>query len=334
MTFESTLVAGEPLAPRTTMGVGGRARFFGVARTETDVADAVGLADARGLPLVPLGAGSNVVVADAGLDALVLGIGLRGISVELRGVRARLTCAAGEPWGEVVDRAVAQGWAGVECLAGIPGLVGATPIQNVGAYGQQVSDTLVSVRALSRSTRRIVDLPASACAFAYRDSVFRSAERDQWIVLAVTFELVVGGEPRVAYAELERHLAARSSRPTVREVSDAVVTLRRRKGMVLDRADSDTRSAGSFFVNPIVAAAEADAIEARAHASGALPAAERMPRFAPETRDDDRVKVPAAWLIERAGIARGTSHGGAATSSKHALAIVNRGDATCADVLG
>ena len=314
-----------PLAPLSTMGVGGSARFYVEARDEGTVLAAVDWAHEHGLPLRILGGGSNLVVADAGVDALVLRVAIRGVTVQEAGASADLTAAAGEPWDDVVRLAVERGWAGLECLSGIPGLVGATPIQNVGAYGQEVSDTITAVRVLDRTERRIVTLSPDACGFGYRDSAFKSRTPDRHVVLAVTYRLRPGGAPAVRYAELERQLAGRGIQaPTLADVRASVLAVRRAKSMVLDPDDPNRRSCGSFFVNPVVPARDAERIAAVAGDPG-------MPRW-PET-GGARVKLAAAWLVERAGFARGLADGAAGISTRHTLAIVAREGARAADVV-
>ena len=320
------ILADEPLAPHTTLRLGGPARRFTVAATEEELVGAVRAADADGEPLLLLAGGSNLVIADAGFDGTVAHITTQGITrAQAPGGRVRLTVAAGEPWDDVVAGAVADGLAGIECLSGIPGSTGATPIQNVGAYGQEVADTIVGVRALDRRTGAVVELAPDACAFAYRSSAFKHTTSH--VVLAVTFELdaaAVSGPLR--YGELARTLgAATGAGAPLGEVREAVLGLRRGKGMVLDAADHDTWSAGSFFTNPILDAAGFAALEERARTL--LGADARPPRF-PEP--DGRVKTSAAWLIEAAGFARGEARGPVALSTRHALALTNRGGATTA----
>jgi UDP-N-acetylmuramate dehydrogenase len=314
------------LAPLSTMGVGGRAAWYVEARDEATVLAAVAWAAERGLPLRILGGGSNLVVADAGVDGLVLRVAIRGVSVrEASSSSVEVTAAAGEPWDDVVRLAVERRWAGLECLSGIPGLVGATPIQNVGAYGQEVSDTVVAVRALDRTTRTIAALSPAACGFGYRDSAFKGRTPDRHVILAVTYRLRSGGAPSVRYAELERHLAACGiETPTLADVRESVLAVRRAKSMVLDAGDPNRRSCGSFFVNPVVPAAEA----ARIAAVAGDPA---MPRW-PEP-EGARVKLAAAWLVERAGFTRGHADGAAGISTRHTLAIVAREGARAADVV-
>jgi UDP-N-acetylmuramate dehydrogenase len=306
------------------MEVGGRARFFVDAEREETVLAALEWSRRRGLPLLVLGGGSNVVVDDAGVEALVVRIALRGIAIHEQGARIELTVAAGEPWDDLVRLTVARGWAGLECLSGIPGLVGATPIQNVGAYGQDVSETVTAVRALDCRTGRIIGLAKGECGFAYRDSRFRTGEPGRWLVLAVVYRLAAGGAPAVRYADVERVLAERGRvTPSVADVRDAVLAIRRSKSMVLDAGDENRRSCGSFFVNPVVTRDELRALEARVRDA-------TMPRW-PEP--DGRVKLSAAWLIERAGFPRGSVAGPVGISTRHALAIVAHDGAQARDVV-
>ncbi|HEV8310857.1 MAG TPA: UDP-N-acetylmuramate dehydrogenase [Methylomirabilota bacterium] len=313
-----------PLAPHSTLGVGGPARFFLEARDEAAVLEAFRWATGRGVSLRVLGGGSNLVVADGGVDGLVLKIGLRGIATRAAADAVELTAAAGEPWDALVGETVARDWAGIECLSGIPGLVGATPIQNVGAYGQEVSQTLVAVRALDRSSGRVVTLSRQACGFAYRDSVFKSREPERYVVLAVTYRLIPGGAPTVRYAEVQQHLASRGiTAASLRAVRESVLAIRRGKSMVLDDGDPNRRSCGSFFVNPVVTADEVARIEAVAEDAA-------MPRW-PEP--DGRVKLSGAWLIQRAGFQRGDADGPVGLSTRHTLALVAHEGARAADIV-
>ncbi|WP_320671269.1 UDP-N-acetylmuramate dehydrogenase [Patulibacter defluvii] len=316
------------LSELTTLGLGGPAERLTVAEDEAALVAAVRTADAAGRPLLLLGGGSNLVVADDPLAGEVVAIRTTGVADE-EGPdgRVRRTVAAGEPWDAVVRGAIADGLAGLECLSGIPGATGATPIQNVGAYGQEVAETIVAVRAYDRRRGEVVELDAAACAFRYRDSAFKGDDRH--VVLAVTFALERSplGRP-LRYAELARTLATEvGARVPADAVRQAVLGLRRGKGMVLDPADPDTRSAGSFFTNPILDEPAFAALEARIAAE--LGDDVRPPRF-PE--DGGRWKTSAAWLIERAGFARGHARPGAAISSKHTLALTSRGGST-ADLL-
>ena len=312
------------LGPYTTLGVGGPARWFVETTDEAAVHEALAWARARGLGLRVLGGGSNVVVDDAGVAGLVVKLATRGLEAREVGAAVELTAAAGEPWDALVAMAVGRGWAGLECLSGIPGLVGATPIQNVGAYGQEVSDTIVAVRALDTRDGAVISLDPPACRFAYRDSRFRSGEPGRFVVLAVTYRLRPGGAPTVAYADVARDLEARRvGAPTLPDVRASVLAIRRAKSMVLDPGDPNRRSCGSFFTNPIVSAAEAARV-------GAAAGAAAVPRW---PQADGRVKLSAAWLIERAGFARGMRDGPVGLSTNHALAIVAHEGAAAADVV-
>ena len=302
-----------PLASCCTLGVGGPARFFVEAADEAALLAALRWSQARGLALRVLGGGSNLVVADAGVDGLVVKVALRGVSSREAGGGVEVTAAAGEPWDAVVAHAVERGWAGLECLSGIPGLVGATPIQNVGAYGQEVAQTVTAVHALDRRTDETVMLAPEACGFGYRSSRFKIGEPDRFIVLSVTYRLVPGGAPSVRYADVERDLARRGiAKPSLADVRASVIAIRRSKSMVLEPDDPNRRSCGSFFLNPVVDGAMLDRVESAA----GDPA---MPRW---RETDGRVKLSAAWLIEHAGFRRGEGPGPVALSTRHSLAIV------------
>jgi len=312
------------LARYCTLGVGGPARYFLEVRDETGLLDGLAWARRHGLPFRVLGGGSNLVVADEGVVALVARIALHGVaSREVNGA-VELTAAAGEPWDDLVRASVERGWAGLECLSGIPGLVGATPIQNVGAYGQEVSDTVTTVRVLDSEGGEIRTLTAAECGFGYRDSRFRSVEPERWVVLAVTYRLRPGGAPTVRYADVERHLAARRvAVPTLADVRETVLAIRRSKSMVLDPCDPNRRSCGSFFTNPIVSAADCARVEALARDPA-------MPRW---VQPDGRVKLSAAWLIERAGFRRGDADRAVGLSTRHTLAVVAHEGARARDVV-
>ena len=308
------------LADRTTLGVGGPAGEFVLASSEAEIIECVTSLDEAGRPLLLLGGGSNLVCGDAGFDGTVIAIGNRGVEVRSAGTAIEISAAAGEPWDELVARSTDAGWAGIEALSGIPGLVGATPIQNVGAYGQEVSQTVTRVRALDRRVSRVVELTADECSFTYRGSAFKE-DPDRWVVLEVSFRLEVNADSTVRYAQLADALGQSIGEPAgAQRIREAVLALRRAKGMVLDSADPDTSSAGSFFTNPIVG----DLVAA------ALPV--ECPRYPAAAG----VKVSAAWLIEHSGVTRGwQAHAGsrAAVSSKHSLAISNQGGATAAEVI-
>ncbi|WP_438016331.1 UDP-N-acetylmuramate dehydrogenase [Sorangium sp. So ce315] len=329
-----------PLAPLTTLGVGGPARFFAEAGGEDAVLDAFRFAAARGVPLFVLGGGSNLLVADRGVDALVLRVRVRGLQIvganggdgDGQGPRLLVRAGAGERWDDLVARAVAEGWAGVECLSGIPGDVGATPIQNVGAYGQEVAETIAEVRAIDRATGATTVIAGADCGFGYRDSRFKRAWRGRYVITAVTFALRPGGAATIRYPELQRALAAPlgGAAPPLAEVRSAVIALRRGKSMVLDPADENGRSAGSFFMNPTLEAGAAAGVLSRIEAAGVLAPGEAIPQY---PAGGGRVKLSAAWLIERAGFAKGTRHGAAGISTRHTLALVNRGGATAAELI-
>ena len=322
------------LADYTTVRLGGPARDFARAGTETELIEAVRAADARGEPVLILGGGSNLVVADEGFDGTVIQVATRGVS---RGAgpgpgMGAVTVAAGEDWDAVVARTVAEGLAGLECLSGIPGLAGATPIQNVGAYGQEVSQTITRVRVYDRKVSEILDISSGQCGFGYRTSRFRGTDR--FVVLSVTFGLAVQVRSTpVRYAELAAALGVSAGdQVESTEARSAVIELRQRKGMVIDPADPDTRSVGSFFVNPVLDRAAMAAVQAAARAR--CGADTRVPGFEVAGSGDGLVKVPAAWLIERAGFGKGYNPGdGARISSKHTLALVNSGSASTAGLM-
>ena len=313
------------LAPLCTLGVGGPARWFARAGSIDALRAALVWCGERGIEPFVLGGGSNLVISDAGWPGLVLAPTLRGVSFALEGDAVRVTAAAGEPWDALVESCVARGLAGIECLSGIPGSVGGTPIQNVGAYGQEVATTIDAVTVLDRRDASARRIRGAECGFAYRQSRFKREDAGRCIVLEVEFLLRPGGAPTLAYPELVAALAG--SEATLAAARAAVLALRRRKGMVLDAADPDTRSVGSFFMNPVVDAGQ--------HAALRDDAGQPAPSFAagPSDRPLSRVKVPAAWLIERAGLAKGHARGAVGLSTKHPLAIVNRGGATAAEVV-
>ena len=310
------------LAPLTTLGIGGPARYFVEAFSEDDVLGALEFASGAQLPLVVLGGGSNLLVSDSGFEGLVLRVSIGGTSFSEAGQRTMVTAGAGVDWDTMVGRCVVRGLGGIECLSGIPGWVGGTPVQNVGAYGQDVSDAISRVRAYDRTATRIVDMSPDECGFSYRTSVFNSTARGRYIILGVTYLLDKQTAPAIEYPDLERFFAGRNTNPTVAEVRGAVLDIRRSKAMLLVDGDPDCRSAGSFFKNPVVDAADAERVDAAA--------GQKVPRFPAR---GDRVKLPAAWLIERAGFPRGTTRGNVGLSNKHALALINRGDASARDVL-
>jgi len=319
-----------PLAPMTSLRIGGNARRFVEAEDEAELVAQILDADARGEPVLVLGGGSNLVVGDEGFDGLVVRVASRGVHVMREGGRVRLEVAAGEPWDALVERAVGEGWSGVECLSGIPGLVGATPIQNVGAYGQEVKETIQAVRVLDRHARAVAAIDAAGCRFAYRTSAFKGDADCRFVVVGVTFALERRGDSApLRYAELTRALGVKEGdRAPLADVRRTILALRRAKGMVLDPNDPDSVSAGSFFVNPILDGPALALLEERLGVRGIDRGA--LPRF---PGDDGRTKVSAAWLIEKAGFAKGWGEGRVGISRKHALALVNRGGATASELL-
>lgn len=310
------------LAPWTTFGIGGPARWFVEAANEADIAEAAAWAGAHGAALFVLGGGSNLLVADAGFDGLVLHVALRGVDAD----RAIYHVAGGEDWDNFVERSVADKCAGVECLAGIPGTVGGTPVQNVGAYGQEVAASIERVRAFDLAQHKFVEFTAAECGFAYRRSRFNSSDRGGYIVTRVDYRLVPGGAPVLRYADLQRAFPAGSA-PELAEVTAAVRRIRQSKGMLMVDGDPDCRSAGSFFKNPVVTGEQ---VRHAAAVSGKEP-----PRFPAGSGPENagRFKLPAAWLIEQSGFAKGFTRGAAGVSSRHTLALINRGGATAAEIL-
>ncbi|MFZ5893777.1 MAG: UDP-N-acetylmuramate dehydrogenase [Myxococcota bacterium] len=312
-----------PLAPRTTLVLGGCARLCVEASTESDIVEACDYARENDLRLWILGGGSNVVIPDTGLDGLVLCVSSKGLEFSEHPQGVRLRASGGERWDDVVRSSVENELAGIECLSGIPGCVGATPIQNVGAYGQEVAETIESVRAYDRVERRFVELSREECHFAYRDSRFKSEEPGRYVVSEVVFVLSRSRSNKPAYPELARALSAIGAAPTLTDVRETVLHLRRQKSMLAEPGDPNARSCGSFFLNPVVSSAEADRVERQLGVN-------LMPRY---PQPDGRVKLSAAWLIERAGWDKGTRRGNVGISTKHALALVCHDGATSAELL-
>ncbi len=324
---------GEPLAGHTTMRVGGPAARMVLVETADELVDAVREVDDADEPLLVLGGGSNLVLPDAGFEGTVVKVATGGVRVESADScgGAAVVVAAGEPWDDLVARAVEEEWSGVEALSGIPGSTGATPIQNVGAYGQEVAQSVARVRVWDRREQRVHTMTNLDCRFTYRHSLFKGTDR--YVVIDVMFQLVIASLSQpVRYADLARQLDVEvGQRVPLHEAREAVLAQRRLRGMVLDEPDHDTWSCGSFFTNPVLTAEEFAALEARV-AARLGEGAPTPPRF-PET--GDRVKTSAAWLIERAGFGKGYGAPGPATlSTKHTLAVTNRGGARAADVVG
>lgn len=314
------------LASLTTLGVGGPTRWFVRAETESDIVEAVEWAVERQTSLFVLGGGSNLLVADDGFDGLALQVALKGIRVQtLTHAKGQLfEAAAGEDWDSFVGRTLEENCAGLECLAGIPGTVGGTPVQNVGAYGQEVASTIEMVRAYDIQQRTVVELGAEECGFSYRRSRFNTADRGRFVILSVGYRLLPGGAPMLKYEDLRRVFPPDAT-PSLPQVGRAVRGIRQSKGMLLVEGDADCRSAGSFFKNPVVTEGELVDI---ARIAGAEP-----PRYAAGAEFPKMVKISAAWMIEKAGYSRGFKLGRAAISSKHTLALVNLGDATASEIL-
>lgn len=312
------------LAPLTTLKVGGAARFFVEAMTEQEVLDALAFAKENDLPLLVLGGGSNVLISDDGFNGLVLKIALRGISIHENQTDVFVTAKAGEDWDRFVEFCITKNLQGIECLSGIPGTVGGTPVQNVGAYGQEVSETIVSVKVLERATGRVYEMANADCGFAYRTSVFNTNRKDEFIVLEVTFCLKPSGTPKIAYRDLQKIFGEKI--PTLQETREAVIKIRLEKSMVICADDPNSKSAGSFFKNPIVSIEKFQKIEQQAKQVGII----NVPNF---PVDEKSVKIPAAWLIENSGFYKGFKFGNVGLSTNHTLAIVNLGNARAQDIL-
>lgn len=317
-----TIQESVPLAPLTTLQVGGPARYLAEAKSEDEVREAVRFAHDRNLSLFVLGGGSNLVVADAGWPGLVLKVAIVGIT---QGGSALFDAGAGVNWDDLVAQAIAKNCAGMECLSGIPGSVGGTPVQNVGAYGQEVSDTIERVRVLDVKEDRVLDLDKAACRFRYRTSIFNTTERGRYIILRVSFRLIQDGAPSLKYADLKKYFSTATSQPSLAEVREAVRQIRRSKGMLIVVGDADSRSAGSFFKNPILSEIQFSDLASRAESRGV-----QIPSY---PALDAQRKVSAAWLVEQSGFAKGFTLGAAGISHKHALALINTGHARAADIL-
>ena len=310
-----------PLSQLTTLGLGGPAVQKVDAATEREIEEVIQHTDQEQTPLLVMGGGSNLVVADSGFPGLVLRVAVRGVEVFPKRDRVQLYVAAGEVWDEFVERCVDEGWSGVECLSGIPGWVGAAPVQNIGAYGQEACETIVHVKAFDRVQWRV--FPKEACHFAYRQSVFKGQSR---IIANVCFELRISAlSGPIRYGELARILGIREGGcAPLKHVRAAVIELRRQKGMVLDPSDPDTRSVGSFFLNPVLSSDQLNRLDQTMKEGSFLKPNETIPRFA----HGQGWKVAAAWLIERAGFSRGDYEGPVGISNQHVLALVHRGGGT------
>jgi UDP-N-acetylmuramate dehydrogenase len=316
------------LAPFTTFRIGGPARFFCEVACEEALVEAVRFARERDLRIFVLGGGSNLLISDAGFDGLVIHLAIdtptRTLAMD---DLVEYEVAAGTDWDAFVLSVCEQGIAGVECLAGIPGLVGGSPIQNIGAYGQQVADTIESVRALDLESLEFVTLSRKACGFSYRHSIFNTTQRDRYIVTQVVFRFRLASTPTLTYADLTKHFAAQleaGEPPTPMQIYRAVREIRHGKGMLLVEGEQDCRSAGSFFKNPIVSATILAPLAAELTLDS-----ETIPHW---PAGEGKIKLPAAWLLERAGFVKGFALGEAGISSRHTLALINRGHATAGDI--
>ncbi len=318
------------LAPLTTLKIGGNARFFVRAENEEQVIEAFKFAKRNSFELFILGGGSNILISDKGFDGLVLQIAIKGIFLENESSeKITVTAGAGEDWDKFVEFCIEKNLQGIECLSGIPGFVGGTPVQNVGAYGQEVSETIVSVRCLDRKTGEIIELSNTECKFAYRTSIFNTTDKERFIVLAVKYDLYVDGNPKIAYPDLQKSFAEKI--PTLKEIRETVLAIRSEKSMVINENDLNSRSAGSFFKNPIVSTKVFQTVEEKARTLKLIEENEKLPNY---PVDGENVKIPAAWLIENSGFYKGYTRGNAGLSTNHALAITNRQNATAAEILG
>jgi UDP-N-acetylmuramate dehydrogenase len=317
-----------PLAPLTTLKIGGPAKYFVEARTIEETREAAEFAHSRELPLFVLGGGSNLLIADVGWPGVAVKIAIPGIDRQYsddQDGKIRFDVGAGESWDKFVSHAVRERCAGVECLSGIPGSAGGTPVQNVGAYGQEVSETIASVLVLDLGDGQVRELCREACDFSYRSSIFNSSERGRFIVLRVTYALTPGGAPRIAYPDLRRHFEGREAPPDLAQTREAVRHIRALKGMLIVPGDPESQSAGSFFKNPVLTEDQHNDLKKRAETRRLI-----VPTY---PALESRRKVSAAWLVERSGFAKGFGAGPVGISSKHALAIVNRGRGTASEVL-
>jgi UDP-N-acetylmuramate dehydrogenase len=312
-----------PLAPLTTLGVGGAARYFLEASTPEQMREAAAWTAEHHMPLFVLGGGSNLVVADAGFPGLVLKVNILGVAEHSAGQKLLFTAGAGEGWDSFVSYAVVRNCAGVECLSGIPGTVGGTPVQNVGAYGQEVSETICRLEVLDTTTGEVELFDNARCGFGYRTSIFNTSSRGRYIILRVTFALTPGGAARIAYADLKKQFGSRT--PSLVETRETVRKLRADKGMLLAEGSEDCHSAGSFFKNPLLDSEQYSELERLAYELG-MPVPS-YPGLASQH------KIPAAWLVEQSGFFKGYERGPAGISHKHALSIINRGGAKAADVV-
>jgi len=314
-----------PLSAYTTIGLGGNARYFVSCRTTDEVYEALSFAANRKLRVHVLGGGSNTIFADTGFDGLIVKIDLRGLSFVERGGAVHVRAGAGEEWDRLVQTCVDRKLVGIECLSGIPGLVGATPIQNVGAYGQEVGETIVHLKTLDQRTLDAVEFTGAECGFGYRMSRFKTEYAGKFVITEVEFRLLKETKPEVRYPELQKFIDSRrqnTSFPegavTPAEIRAAVIALRKQKSMVIDPADANTKSVGSFFMNPVLSPERLREVAEKWEQSGGKGV---LPTFPAR----ENVKLPAAWLVENAGYRKGYRKGGVGVSDNHSLVLVNRG---------
>lgn len=324
---QETPRTGVPLARRTTLRLGGKARYFWSVSSADEAVEALRWARANRQPVQVLGGGSNTIFRDGGFPGLVLHVAVPGLRFRDADGEVVVDAGAGESWDDLVRESVDRGLTGIECLSGIPGTVGAAPIQNVGAYGQELSETLIHVDCLDRETLERERIPGGACGFGYRWSRFKGEDHGRFLILGIRLRLEEGRRPELRYDQLEREVERRGGiddlppGEAVRRVRGAVLDLRRSKSMVVREEDPDSRSAGSFFLNPVLSEEEYRELERRWNSAGGE---EPIPSY---PADGGR-KVPAAWLVEKAGFEKGHRHGGVGLSRKHALALVNRDGST------
>ena len=325
MTISPAIREQVPLADLTTIGLGGTARYLASCNTPGDCRYALEFARKRSLPVMVLGGGSNIIFSDDGYPGLILRMEIPGLDFAGSSRICQVTVGAGENWDDVVTACVARGLGGIECLAGIPGTAGATPIQNVGAYGQEVKDTIESVNVIEGMSGKELRLSNTECKFDYRSSRFKGEDAGRYLVTSVVFRLEQEGHPRIRYPELKQEMmrgefdsSLTFGEPALNQVRKAVLRIRRSKSMVIDHDDPNCRSVGSFFMNPLLDPAQFDGVRQRWLGAG-------KPGAIPAYPSPGGIKIPAAWLVENAGFPKGTRRGNVGISEKHALALVNRG---------
>jgi UDP-N-acetylmuramate dehydrogenase len=322
-----TILSNQSLAPHTTIGIGGTASHFINVHSVDELVQALDWAGSGNMPVLVLGGGSNLLISDSGWPGAVIKVRIMGIEdCPSRDGKTRVTCGAGEAWDDLVKHSVGAGLQGIECLSGIPGTVGASPIQNIGAYGQEVKETIAWVEAVDRMTGKLHKFANGECEFDYRWSRFKGKDRDRYVVTAVAFDLNTNGSTQVRYGDLTRYFDERKiETPSLSDVREAVIAVRRSKGMVVDPEIADSRSCGSFFMNPVVPIEQAAQVRNLAE----LREGEKFPEF---PAGEGTVKLSAAWLMERAGLKRGAIYGNVGLSSRHVLAVINRGGGTSAEI--